>query len=122
DGNGCRRGKGVDSGGSRILKKKAKAMRDSPPGGPGPPSSGTGTRASRRARPRLEIRFPSTYSAELPSETTNPLFFQAEDGIRDRYVTGVQTCALPILPPPLAPPPKQPHMSRPVSLGSESKL
>src|SRR5437868_9199916 len=29
-------------------------------------------------------------------------FFQAEDGIRDRNVTGVQTCALPILmnPPP----------------------
>src|SRR6266496_5978848 len=27
-------------------------------------------------------------------------FFQAEDGIRDLYVTGVQTCALPILPPP----------------------
>src|SRR5699024_11609767 len=26
------------------------------------------------------------------------LFFQAEDGIRDRNVTGVQTCALPILP------------------------
>ena len=25
------------------------------------------------------------------------LFFQAEDGIRDRDVTGVQTCALPIL-------------------------
>src|SRR5690349_21888945 len=25
------------------------------------------------------------------------LFFQAEDGIRDLYVTGVQTCALPIL-------------------------
>src|SRR5207249_9751659 len=24
-------------------------------------------------------------------------FFQAEDGIRDRSVTGVQTCALPIL-------------------------
>src|SRR5437867_1226830 len=24
-------------------------------------------------------------------------FFQAEDGIRDRTVTGVQTCALPIL-------------------------
>src|SRR5204863_4942317 len=29
--------------------------------------------------------------------TTNPVFFfQAEDGIRDLYVTGVQTCALPI--------------------------
>src|ERR1022692_5108183 len=26
------------------------------------------------------------------------LFFQAEDGIRDYKVTGVQTCALPILP------------------------
>src|SRR5207249_9584124 len=25
------------------------------------------------------------------------IFFQAEDGIRDRNVTGVQTCALPIL-------------------------
>src|SRR5687767_15584193 len=26
-------------------------------------------------------------------------FFQAEDGIRDKLVTGVQTCALPIWPP-----------------------
>ena len=26
-------------------------------------------------------------------------FFQAEDGIRDTSVTGVQTCALPICPP-----------------------
>src|SRR5207249_7982076 len=32
------------------------------------------------------------------SEYLSPLcfFFQAEDGIRDRNVTGVQTCALPI--------------------------
>src|SRR3989475_6403554 len=29
-------------------------------------------------------------------------FFQAEDGIRDLTVTGVQTCALPISPPDLA--------------------
>src|SRR5207249_8148974 len=28
---------------------------------------------------------------------TPACFFQAEDGIRDRHVTGVQTCALPIL-------------------------
>src|SRR5437867_5129741 len=28
-------------------------------------------------------------------------FFQAEDGIRDRTVTGVQTCALPIFEPPV---------------------
>src|SRR5690606_40227027 len=27
-------------------------------------------------------------------------FLQAEDGIRDFHVTGVQTCALPIFPPP----------------------
>src|SRR5699024_11331259 len=32
----------------------------------------------------------------LPS-TPVFFFFQAEDGIRDRNVTGVQTCALPIL-------------------------
>src|SRR5690349_22744621 len=30
-------------------------------------------------------------------------FFQAEDGIRDLYVTGVQTCALPISDPPRRP-------------------
>src|SRR5690606_40666285 len=29
-------------------------------------------------------------------------FFQADDGIRDFHVTGVQTCALPISPPPTA--------------------
>src|SRR2546430_10243929 len=31
-------------------------------------------------------------------ETSLVFFFQAEDGIRDLTVTGVQTCALPILP------------------------
>src|SRR5205823_8800482 len=30
--------------------------------------------------------------------TNNIFFFQAEDGIRDKLVTGVQTCALPIYP------------------------
>src|SRR5690349_22125869 len=32
----------------------------------------------------------------LAVEPLRPFFFQAEDGIRDLYVTGVQTCALPI--------------------------
>src|SRR5699024_3008144 len=32
----------------------------------------------------------------LPRRTRSSFFFQAEDGIRDRNVTGVQTCALPI--------------------------
>ena len=32
----------------------------------------------------------------LTTRSGNVFFFQAEDGIRDRDVTGVQTCALPI--------------------------
>src|SRR5438067_7721276 len=35
-------------------------------------------------------------SAPSLSAKTSFFFFQAEDGIRDRNVTGVQTCALPI--------------------------
>src|SRR5690349_22995449 len=34
----------------------------------------------------------------LPLRDALIFFFQAEDGIRDLYVTGVQTCALPISP------------------------
>src|SRR6266540_6196858 len=40
-------------------------------------------------------------------------FFQAEDGIRDRDVTGVQTCALPI-----CPPRRRPRCSRRASAAS----
>src|SRR5207247_5826108 len=39
--------------------------------------------------------------AKCSTKTLRPLisfFFQAEDGIRDPLVTGVQTCALPISP------------------------
>src|SRR5436190_7459210 len=40
-------------------------------------------------------------------------FFQAEDGIRDHCVTGVQTCALPISParPPTMPPTAAPPIA-----------
>src|SRR5699024_11621226 len=34
----------------------------------------------------------------VPRLAASHFFFQAEDGIRDRNVTGVQTCALPIYP------------------------
>src|SRR5690625_5867037 len=34
--------------------------------------------------------------AALRHTGETPFFFQAEDGIRDGHVTGVQTCALPI--------------------------
>src|SRR5215204_1223575 len=38
-----------------------------------------------------------SYSPEGPeTRTPSTFFFQAEDGIRDHCVTGVQTCALPI--------------------------
>src|SRR5438132_202252 len=42
---------------------------------------------------------PVTPSAGPARRATRPtlFFFQAEDGIRDHCVTGVQTCALPIL-------------------------
>src|SRR5690349_18663109 len=33
---------------------------------------------------------------DYPGVVPDHFFFQAEDGIRDLYVTGVQTCALPI--------------------------
>src|SRR5699024_12166310 len=44
----------------------------------------------------------SAYDYHNIASSRNPsffcfFFFQAEDGIRDRNVTGVQTCALPIL-------------------------
>src|SRR5699024_11293464 len=49
---------------------------------------GLDVRASRRvACSRVSLAFDSVSSF---------FFFQAEDGIRDRNVTGVQTCALPI--------------------------
>src|SRR5439155_9155666 len=35
-------------------------------------------------------------AVSLSSNSVNFFFFQAEDGIRDGHVTGVQTCALPI--------------------------
>src|SRR5256885_12013537 len=62
---------------------------------------------STRTFPREACaRPPITYSKEDlphpegPITATDSFFFQAEDGIRDYKVTGVQTCALPIWPAP----------------------
>src|SRR5205823_7002933 len=49
----------------------------------------------RRSR-RSPRRCSSGCSCTGPGPTGR-FFFQAEDGIRDKLVTGVQTCALPIL-------------------------
>src|SRR5258706_281148 len=40
--------------------------------------------------------FGRTFSSASVGTSVFPFFFQAEDGIRDWSVTGVQTCALPI--------------------------
>src|SRR5258708_2343491 len=42
--------------------------------------------------------------SNVPKPDEAVFFFQAEDGIRDDLVTGVQTCALPILDPDLSSP------------------
>src|SRR5204862_2437392 len=45
-------------------------------------------------------------------------FFQAEDGIRDLYVTGVQTCALPIWGRAM----RWPHANWPSCYGMETRI
>src|SRR5699024_11479419 len=47
-------------------------------------------------RKQLDLRLPAIFLIRCSG--VGSFFFQAEDGIRDRNVTGVQTCALPILP------------------------
>src|SRR2546430_8634991 len=57
------------------------------------------SRADKRSRMERSIRLSSP--VELNTIWRSALyvfFFQAEDGIRDLTVTGVQTCALPIYP------------------------
>src|SRR5256714_10906636 len=50
-------------------------------------------------------------------------FFQAEDGIRDKLVTGVQTCALPIFWPQLKPNPAVfPALARLLLTSAESEV
>src|SRR5439155_6844489 len=62
-----------------------------------------------------------------PSPPCNLIFFfQAEDGIRDGHVTGVQTCALPICPlgkPPIRAVPRgpTPNSPRPSSMSARSE-
>src|SRR6266446_5193763 len=51
-------------------------------------------KAYKGVRSRAAPRIPSP--SVVPPIRTACFFFQAEDGIRDYKVTGVQTCALPI--------------------------
>src|SRR5256885_1017128 len=59
---------------------------------------GTSLRRRSRTESRKRCRKRSAASGiERPASLRVGFFFQAEDGIRDYKVTGVQTCALPIL-------------------------
>src|SRR5439155_14900924 len=46
---------------------------------------------------RRRNRAPGATDQPVEANCEGVFFFQAEDGIRDGHVTGVQTCALPIL-------------------------
>src|SRR5437762_11383589 len=61
------------------------------------------TRACRAGRSPVRRRFAGRTVGPVIQHIVylSFFFFQAEDGIRDTSVTGVQTCALPILDPPL---------------------
>src|SRR5207249_5224102 len=76
-----------------------------PPQRPGPPPQSRPTGHSSwpappppppSRRPASHARCPSVPPQPAPQALRVLFFFQAEDGIRDRNVTGVQTCALPI--------------------------
>src|SRR5256885_7085064 len=53
---------------------------------------------ARRSAVRTTPSWQTRTSSVGPVSTSGFFFFQAEDGIRDYKVTGVQTCALPISP------------------------
>ena len=44
----------------------------------------------------IDVKYAAKFSGSLVLCCVVFFFFQAEDGIRDHCVTGVQTCALPI--------------------------
>src|SRR5690606_9562150 len=55
---------------------------------------------SNAAASEVGTRLPPQSAVVMPrSQAPDGFFFQAEDGIRDFHVTGVQTCALPIYEP-----------------------
>src|SRR5215510_8743125 len=71
-----------------MIKKKTRARRRD-----------RAARATPRTRaPGRRPRAQSRMLFMLGPTATLFFFFQAEDGIRDGHVTGVQTCALPIWP------------------------
>src|SRR5256885_6911874 len=58
--------------------------------------SGCGKSVTSMSLMRLIPEPPGKIAGSIRFQGTDLLYFQAEDGIRDYKVTGVQTCALPI--------------------------
>src|SRR6202035_4567414 len=89
-GRGGGGGKGENSGGAGLFKKKRRR-----PANPNMSHADASLVICQVffALPRQEHR---CTSCTLLSSLQFAFFFQAEDGIRDLTVTGVQTCALPI--------------------------
>src|SRR3954462_1383520 len=88
-------GKSVDLGGRRIIKKKKKKKEKK--------EKVWSKRPGEYVQVEAHNWWAATRSNQIARATEVPtalcllfFFFQAEDGIRDYRVTGVQTCALPI--------------------------
>src|SRR3989337_986070 len=87
----------VDLGGRRIIKKKKKKKKKRKERRTRSGRERVVTRGARCGRDRASCCCHSTATIESVSLSFFFFFFQAEDGIRDATVTGVQTCALPIM-------------------------
>ena len=66
-----------------------------------PPKNSTKAQVKAGDREKEPESRRSVPDPPIVPEMDSTFFFQAEDGIRDYKVTGVQTCALPILTKPL---------------------
>src|ERR1039457_3371568 len=89
-------GKSVDLGGRRIIKKKKTQSEREIGNCWGFPTWWRPLRTRTALRPGRSARAPPRASIRYALMAEVHVFFQAEDGIRDYKVTGVQPCALPI--------------------------
>src|SRR5262249_29618598 len=96
-GRGACRGKGGRWGGGRVIRKKMRQGEKSGGGGVRGHKDGSVRwgGAGEKSGEHVALQVPCV-SAQSRSVESAFFFFQAEDGIRDWSVTGVQTCALPI--------------------------
>src|ERR1019366_8310445 len=96
-GKGAGGGKGENSGGAALFKKKKKTEEDYSAGPQRKEFTGGCTHDGQvTCTHHMRQHHTTGVLLRLPDCFFSFFFFQAEDGIRDWSVTGVQTCALPI--------------------------